>query len=299
MNFNRMILWLALSMLVGCSGDVGSFVGGGGGGGESRSSGPQAEVETALQAWCNTQTTGDFQAYKAMYAPTFEGIKRTHKGKVKRYDRAGWYKDRGKMFRKPLRVDCLNPRTQMGPNKTSASITFEQYWRSPTYADAGDKRVDFTKTQMGWLLVGEEMIYADKWDTRNFRDGSPAPKAVFSTNESPTDKWGKRRVSSQPNLSIPPHEGPFWIIAVGAVKSEAPAVQKVRSLRSQGYDAHTAWLGHYGSAKYKERWVIYIGPYAYHDRGMVEQMLPGIQNQVEPTAYGVTLGLEGQREKLR
>ena len=146
---------------------------------------PSAErqVEAALEAWCQTQRDGDLEAYSEFYIEGFEGVKRTKKGKKKTYDLIAWLKDRGRMFKKPLHVDCKKPKVTLQEGGALASVTFEQYWRSPTYADQGDKRLDFKATAEGWRLVGEEMLTSEKWDTKAFRDGSPAPKVSFKTDE--------------------------------------------------------------------------------------------------------------------
>ena len=143
----------------------------------------EGQVREALASWCASQTEGDFDAYAAFYADEFEGIKRSKKKKKKTYDQKRWLKDRGRMFKKPLHVDCLNPRVTFGADNKTVSVTFEQYWRSPTYADQGDKRLDMKKTPQGWRFVGEEMLNSTKWDTVSFRDGSPAPEARFKTDE--------------------------------------------------------------------------------------------------------------------
>lgn len=165
-------LCLALTFIA-CGGDERS----------SSSSGTQPPVEATLSAWCEAQTGGDFKTYSALYDDTFKGIKRSKKRKAKSYDQKAWLKDRGKMFKKPLHVDCRAPKITMGDDGATASITFEQYWRSPTYADQGDKRLDLKKTDSGWVLVGEEMVTSEKWDAKKFRDGTAAPTATFKTDE--------------------------------------------------------------------------------------------------------------------
>lgn len=146
-------------------------------------SGPEGEVKATLADWCQAQTDGDKEAYSAFYIEGFEGVKRSKKKKKKTYSLKGWLKDRGRMFKKPLHVDCRNPAVTLKEGDAEASVTFEQYWRSPTYADQGDKRLDLKKTPDGWRLIGEEMLTSTTWDTKTFRDGSPAPKASFKTDE--------------------------------------------------------------------------------------------------------------------
>src|SRR5262245_24156399 len=63
----------------------------------------KAAVDTFLAAWVKTQTDGDFAAYSALYADRFRGIRRSGPRTVK-LDRAGWMKDRERMFKKKMLV---------------------------------------------------------------------------------------------------------------------------------------------------------------------------------------------------
>ena len=178
----RSMWFLALTVsLIACGGEETAAPG------EAPASKAEAQggnpVEQVLAQWCAAQTEGDFAAYSSLYADTFQGVKRSRKRKAKTFDQKAWLKDRGKMFKKPLHVDCRAPKVTMGAGGETASITFEQYWRSPTYADQGDKRIDLKNTPSGWKLIGEEMLNAKKWDTKTFRDGTAAPAAKFKTNE--------------------------------------------------------------------------------------------------------------------
>lgn len=148
----------------------------------AESGGDASGVEGALQTWCETQTDGDFKAYSAFYADDFEGIKRTKKGGEKTYDRKKWLRDRKKMFKNPLHVDCRAPKVEAGEGGVT-SVTFEQYWRSPTYMDEGPKRIDWKETDDGLRIVHEEMISASKWDGKTFKDGTKAPRATFRLTE--------------------------------------------------------------------------------------------------------------------
>ena len=174
----RVLLFFVALSLIACGGDKSDSSGS-----STAGDATQGPVETVLSNWCNAQTAGDFKTYSALYAKEFKGIKRSKKRKAKSYDQKAWLKDRGKMFKKPLHVDCKAPKVTMDEDGASASVTFEQYWRSPTYADQGDKRLDLKKTESGWMLVGEEMLNSKKWDTKTFRDGTEAPTAQFKTDE--------------------------------------------------------------------------------------------------------------------
>jgi len=141
-----------------------------------------SRVETEVAAWCAAQTKGDFTDYSSFYASNFEGIKRTKRGKEKKFDNAAWMKDRKGMFKMPLQVDCKA--LEVGEEKDGVtSVTFEQYWQSPSYADEGPKRLDWKFVDDNLLIVGEEMIKSTKWDRKKFKDGTKPPKRAFKTYE--------------------------------------------------------------------------------------------------------------------
>jgi hypothetical protein len=137
-------------------------------------------IESQVAAWCAAQTKGDFVEYSSFYASKFEGIKRTKRGKEKKFDNTAWMKDRKGMFKMPLQVDCKG--LKVGEEKDGVtSVTFEQYWQSPSYADEGPKRLDWKFVDDNLVIVGEEMIKSTKWDRKKFKDGSTPPKRAFKT----------------------------------------------------------------------------------------------------------------------
>lgn len=141
-----------------------------------------AELGGQIKAWCAAQTKGDFVEYSSFYATNFEGIKRGRRGKEKKFDNKAWMKDRKRMFKMPLQVDCKA--LQVGEAKDGVtSVNFEQYWQSPSYADEGPKRVDFKRVDDNLVIVGEEMISSTKWDRKKFKDGTAPPKRAFKTYE--------------------------------------------------------------------------------------------------------------------
>ena len=101
------------------------------------------------------------------------------------------------------------------------------------------------------------------------------------------------------DLQISPSSGPFWVISVSAGKNQQSAIKKVNSLRNQGFSAHIAWLGSYGSAKNKPYWLTYIGPYATTERSKVVAELAKVRSQINPKSYAVTLGNAGERKTIK
>lgn len=135
---------------------------------------PEDQIKETLNRWCEAQTRGGYNEYRAFYATEFSGVRRVAKKKPKTFDRAGWLADRIHGFDSPVKVDCLNPKITLSSDNKRAEVIFEQYWRSNTYADQDDKKIIMAKQADKWLLIYEDMLTAKKWKRLNFRDGSPA-----------------------------------------------------------------------------------------------------------------------------
>lgn len=116
---------------------------------------PTGQVQALVDRWLAAQNTGDFDAYAATYADKFFGVKRSGP-RTYRFDRAGWVKDRRRMFRKPMKVSLAKARISAGPS--SARVAFEQTWSSGSYSDVGPKQLVVVKTPQGLRIAREEML---------------------------------------------------------------------------------------------------------------------------------------------
>src|SRR3954452_8030704 len=63
----------------------------------------EQRARDVLERWVQAQNRGDFAAYQALYAPGFSGVRRSG-DKAVELDRAGWMRDRARMFKKKMRV---------------------------------------------------------------------------------------------------------------------------------------------------------------------------------------------------
>ena len=172
--------------------------------------------------------------------------------------------------------------------------------KAPDFQNQQYVGVDCAEGHKGWVHISEGLMGMSQVQTGEMLGyGEVGPAALADGSPSPLDPWSGRRADSAYDLRIPESEGPFWVIAIQAGGSEKSSKKKVDELRAAGFEAHIAWLGGYGSAKYKELWVTYIGPYAYSDRSQVEMLLPQVKSQVYKKAYGVTLGASGEREQIK
>jgi hypothetical protein len=171
---------------------------------------------------------------------------------------------------------------------------------SPDFVNQQYLGIDCTEGHKGWIRVSDSFMgLPDVQEGEILGYGSVGPSLLPNGERSPLDKWANLRSSKRYNLGISQNDGPFWTISISAGGSESGSKRKVDELRQQGWPAHMAWLGGYGSAKNKKLWFVYVGPYSYSDRAQVEDDLSKIQSQVNRKSYAVTLGRAGEREQMK
>lgn len=115
----------------------------------------EAAARAVFDRWLAAQNAGEFQSYEATYAPRFFGIKRAGP-RTSRYDRAGWMKDRARMFEKPMTVTAEDVRITPGPG--TARIVFTQTWASGSYRDTGPKQLVMSLHEGQPRIAREEML---------------------------------------------------------------------------------------------------------------------------------------------
>ncbi len=111
--------------------------------------------EALLAGWLSAQNQGDFAAYQKLYGDTFIGVRRSG-AKVRRFDRAGWMADRGRMFAKPMVVaaDGLSAMS----HGAQTHLFFTQSFEQGSYKDTGRKWMALERTGDGLRIVREEML---------------------------------------------------------------------------------------------------------------------------------------------
>jgi hypothetical protein len=114
-------------------------------------------VNKLLARWEGAQDTQDFTAYESCYGYSFKGVLRTTKGRVEVYGFNEWMKDRRRMFTQPggLDVDAKNIRISL--DSDTATVEFDQYYRSSRYRDWGPKIMKIKATPDGDKIVYEEL----------------------------------------------------------------------------------------------------------------------------------------------
>ncbi len=116
---------------------------------------PDAAVKAFVQRWLDAQNGGDFDAYAALFAERFTGIKRAGE-RTRTFDRDRWLKDRRRMFKKQMKVDAADIRVL--PGKGAAVVTFEQTWESGTFRDVGPKQLVIVGEGEAMRIAREEML---------------------------------------------------------------------------------------------------------------------------------------------
>jgi hypothetical protein len=114
-------------------------------------------VYKLLARWENAQDTQNFTAYESCYGYSFKGVLRTTSERVKVYSFNEWMKDRRRMVLQPggLNVDAKNVRIQIDGD--TATVEFDQYYRTIKYSDWGPKVMKVKATPDGEKIVYEEL----------------------------------------------------------------------------------------------------------------------------------------------
>lgn len=151
-----------------------------------------APARALFEAWLAAQNAGDFAAYQALYAPRFEGVRRSGT-QTARLDRKRWMKERAAMFRQKPAVGAKG--LAVRATRDGATIDFVQTWAIASYRDEGPKRMVLTLVDGEPKIAREEMLASNVLapgtlpeDKFAFVVHAPGPRLVLSA--SPKDAWG-------------------------------------------------------------------------------------------------------------
>ncbi len=120
----------------------------------------ESEVRDLLHAWLAAQNDGVPQAYNTLYAKRFFGIKRAS-GRTYHFDRAGWLKDRGRMFRRKMQVQADDVSISTASART-AVLRFTQTWASGSFKDRGPKQLVVVREGGALRIAREEMLASER-----------------------------------------------------------------------------------------------------------------------------------------
>jgi hypothetical protein len=159
---------------------------------------PTDGVRALVQRWLAAQNDGDFDAYEPLYAERFYGVKRSG-ARTYRFDRAGWLRDRERMFGKKMTVSAGAIDINAGP--AQAIVRFQQTWASGAFKDVGLKQL-VVVDESGELRIAREELLASELvgDGAAGDGGLPTTAFAFALDEGT----------------------PFLVIARAGVEHEAP-----------------------------------------------------------------------------
>lgn len=111
-----------------------------------------------LARWIEAHDRGDFKAYAALYASSFTGVTRAgHKATT--WDRDGWLKDRGPLFRRPMKVTAEQVEIHAEPRR--ATVLFIQHRSGGTHSERGP-RLLVVSTEGPPAILYEERMWQKK-----------------------------------------------------------------------------------------------------------------------------------------
>jgi ketosteroid isomerase-like protein len=115
-------------------------------------------VRAFVERWVQAQNDADFDAYAALYAEDFSGIKRVA-DKETRFDREGWLADRRRMFERDQRVVASNLEVLRG--RDAVGVSFDQAWSSSTFSDRGRKLLTLRQNGSDFRIAREQMLSSE------------------------------------------------------------------------------------------------------------------------------------------
>ena len=201
----------------------------------------EAAVRALIGRWLDAQNKGDFAAYSALYTPSFHGIRRSL-GRTVVLDYQGWLRDRGRMFKKPMKVatsDLQIART--APASGLLRATFVQEFSSGNYADRGRKQIDIATIGGALVIAREELLESERLPGKTPPTGAAGQPASAPAPD--TSKATTRGDPGCPPAKAEPFSGTFhgepgWLV-VGETSADAQAIMtRALKLEAAGVEAH-------------------------------------------------------------
>lgn len=114
-------------------------------------------VRSLMSRWEAAQDNQDPVAYESCYDYSFQGILRTTAGKVNVYGLNEWMKTRRRLLSQAggVQVEVRNMQIRIAEN--TATVEFDQEYRSGSYGDWGPKIVRIKATPQGPKIIYEEL----------------------------------------------------------------------------------------------------------------------------------------------
>jgi ketosteroid isomerase-like protein len=213
----------------------------------------EAAVRALVGRWLDAQNKGDFAAYRALYAPSFHGIRRSG-GRTVVLDHAGWMRDRERMFKKPINVTATDVRVER--EGAFARARFVQEFSSGNYADRGRKQIDFAVIGGAAVIAREELLESQRLLAKAKVGAPPVdPKAAAARDD-----------AECPTAKTVPFTGTFrgepgWFV-LGETSSDANAIMaRALKLEAAGVEAHPLATASFGGLA-PDLYAVVLGAFA-------------------------------------
>ncbi len=153
----------------------------------------EAAVRALIGRWIDAQNKGDFAAYSALYTPSFHGVRRSL-GRTVVLDYEGWLRDRGRMFKKPMKVTATDVQfAHVAPASGLVRATFVQAFSSGSYADRGRKQIDVAVIGGTLVIAREELLESERLPATRGAGG-----AAGATDDSAAARRPATRLPARP-----------------------------------------------------------------------------------------------------
>lgn len=115
----------------------------------------ESAASAFVKRWESAQNEHDYEAYQALYAARFTGVKRVG-GYTKRFDRAAWLADRKPMLKPGVSVAVSDVKISGTPS--AVRVVLIQEFTAPGFRDKGQKELFLAGSASGFAISREEML---------------------------------------------------------------------------------------------------------------------------------------------
>jgi hypothetical protein len=115
---------------------------------------PVPPAKRVFDEWLRAQLYGDFAAYQALYADSFQAVVPSGR-RARTVKRAAWMSEHKRKFGKPMTVDVSD--TRLWPVGDGFEARFHETWESGTYHEETDKVMTFAQVDGAWRITKEEV----------------------------------------------------------------------------------------------------------------------------------------------
>jgi hypothetical protein len=137
----------------------------------------ETQAKALVDRWLKDQNTANFDDYQTLYAQRFFGIRRSGPREV-RFDRAGWMKDRRRMFNPKRPATVAVEDFEFHPSPTGGEVKFTRRFQQGSYRDVGTKVLLLRREAAGLRIADERLLDSDLEGTTVVRDAGAWSSAL-------------------------------------------------------------------------------------------------------------------------